>query len=144
MAVDPTALKTELQTDPTGLGYGPWVANGADATLADLLNEPRAGITVFRGLIDTWELIAATVRSEYDALLPDGKQLYQTLVSAGTLDVTDASIRALLAGLFPAGSSTRANLIARVSRRGSRAEQLFGSGVRLSHEAVGFALRETA
>ena len=38
--------------------------------------------------------------------------------------------------MFPAGSGTRARLIALASRNGSRAEQLFGVGVQITHADV--------
>jgi len=129
MAIDLIALKTELTTDPRGYGYAPSWADGSDGILADLLNLVRPGIAVTRGLIQTWEIVAATDGGEYNALSATAKDIYKTLVSAGVVDVNDAQIRTILSALFPAGSTTRANLIARLTRDGSRAEELFGTGV---------------
>lgn len=139
MPVDLTLLRTELQTDPTALGYAPHIAGGADGTLAVLVNQPRIGISVKRAVIQTWELIAATDATEYGALSVTAKDIYRTLVSAGVVDVSDDQIRTILGTLFPAGSATRTNLLARLSRQGSRAEQLFGVGV--SADDIAKALR---
>ena len=138
MALTLTALKSELQTDPTALGYSAHVAAGRTAALADLLNALNPAISVFRHSIPTWEIVANTAKPEYDALLPGDKQLYQILVSTGTVDVSDSRIRAMFAGIFGVGTTTRANLITMASRSGSRAEQLFG--VSVSHTDCAKAL----
>ena len=128
MPLSLAALKTELTTDPTALGYATHVANGTTWQLAELLNTSRAGISIFRASIPTWEVVACTDKTEYDALTAGNKQLYQILVSTGTINATDARIRAMFASIFAAGS-TRTALNAMASRQGSRAEQLFGVGV---------------
>ena len=38
MAVDFSALKTEILSDPKGMGYGPLVSTGRDIGIANLLN----------------------------------------------------------------------------------------------------------
>ena len=127
MALTLAALKTELTTDPNAYGYAPHVASGSTGALAALLNEPRATISVPRGLVGTWEIIAATDAAEYNGLSATAKD-----------DVADAQIQAILKALFPNPSTTRTNLIARLTRIGSRAEQLFGVGV--SHSDCAQAL----
>src|SRR6185295_668832 len=94
------ALKTELQTDPTALGYATHVANGTTWQLAAILNLPRAGIAIFRSSIPTWEIVACTVKSDYDALTAGDKQLYQILISTGTVNGDDSRIRAMFASIF--------------------------------------------
>lgn len=138
--VDPIALHDELTNDPNGYGYAALIALGADAGLEAMLNQVRPGISVYRDRIPTWEIIANTVKSEYDALPAGDKQLYQILVSAGTIDATDARIRQMFASIFQAGT-TRTNLIAMAQRPGSRCEELFGPGTGVTHQQIGFALR---
>jgi hypothetical protein len=128
MALTLAALKTELQTDPTALGYAPFVATETTWQLAALLNQPRPAIRTFRSDVPTWEVVACTGKAEYDALTAGNKQLYQILVSAGTLDGSDSRIRAMFASIFAAGA-TRTALAAMAERDGSRAEQLFGVAV---------------
>ena len=138
MALTLAALKTELQTDPSALGYSAHVAAGRTAALADLLNAPNAAITVFRASIPTWEVVACTDKAEYDALTAGNKQLYQILVSTGTINAADSRIRAMFASIFAAGT-TRTALTAMARRDGSRAEQLFGVSVSHTHIAKALA-----
>ena len=63
------------------------------------------------------------------------------MVSAGTLDIGDANIRTLLASMFAAGSVTRTAFLARISRQGSRAEQLGGVGTAVTQTDISRALR---
>jgi len=136
-----TALRTELQTDPNGHGYEPFVAGGADAEVASLLNRVRGTITVFRNDITGAELVGAVVLVEYAALLAAQREFLNTLILAGRVDVTNATTRANLASVFAAGATSRVNLVALASRAGSRAEQLFGTGVAVSSDDVAKALR---
>jgi hypothetical protein len=68
------------------------------------------------------------VKAEYDGLSAANKQLYQILVSTGTLNGADSRIRAMFASIFAAGA-TRTALAAMAERDGTRAEQLFGVAV---------------
>jgi len=139
MAMTLAALKSELLNDPTTLGYAAFISSGVTWQLADLLNAPRAGISVFRSSIKTWEVIANTVKAEYDSLPAGDKQLYGILVSSGEIDATNAAIRAMFASIFGASTTTRTQLGAMASRQGSRAEQLFG--VPVSTDDCAAALR---
>jgi hypothetical protein len=136
MTFSVTALAQEL-TNPK---YAALIRAGSDQGIADLLNVIDPTIIVPRGRVETWEILAATVRTEWDALSADAKQLYLTVISAGVVDTTDPQIRAILGGLFPAGTTTRTNLVARLTRPGSRAEQLFGTGTVISSVDVARAL----
>lgn len=137
-----TALKTEVQTDPTALGYAAYLATGSLSPIVDLLNAPRAGVTVFRGVIPSYEIVNATEPTEWAALSSAEKQRYQTLTGAGQVDVSNANVRAAFSAMFAAGTATRAALVALASRVGSRAEQLFGAGVAVTADDVARALRE--
>jgi hypothetical protein len=131
MALSLPALKTELLTDPTGLGYAGPIASGITWQLADLINATTSSIQIFRSSIPTWEVIACTDMTEYTALTANNKQMYQTLVSAGTVSGADSRIRSMFGAIFAAGT-TRTALLAMASRNGSRAEQLFGTAVSAS------------
>ena len=139
MPVSVSELRTELTTDPTGLGYAAQIAVGNDAQLAEMVNQVRTTITVFRNDVQSWELLASTVKADWDALAAGDKDLYQALIAAGRLDATRASLRNLITALFPAGSTTRTNLQAIAQRTGSRAEQLWGAAVSVGQ--VSAALR---
>jgi len=141
MALTNAALLSELQTDPTARGYAPFIASGNDGKLAELLNEVQAGISVFRGAVPTWELLASTDVAELNGLAAPAQRLYGFMVSAGVIDISDANIRTLLASMFAAGSVTRTAFLARISRQGSRAEQLGGAGMGVTDTQVAKALR---
>lgn len=137
----PAALKSELLTDPAALGYAPFIASGGDSDLVELLNRVRATVSIFRDDVAASEVLAALVKADWDALAAGDKQLFQAIVAAQMLNVTSASLRNMMAALFPPASATRANLITVASRQGSRMEQLFGLHVTASILDVALALR---
>lgn len=140
MAINYTALATEINTDPQALGYAPFVAAGNDVAIADALNLVRASIDIDRDTIEAYEVIDATVPAEWTALNAAEKQRYQTITGAGKINVKNANVRSSFLAMFAAGTTTRANLAALQSRDGSRAEQLFGAGTSISITDVARAL----
>ena len=64
MPVDLTALRTEIESDPQGLGYAPLMARGSDADVADLLNAPRPGAAyvVFRPDVPVKDVVEAKLK----------------------------------------------------------------------------------
>lgn len=136
-----TALRTEIDTDPTSLGLAALKASGSHAGIADALNLRRATISVFRDDIQSWEMAAALVKTDWDALSVGDKQLFAAMLAVGRIDATSASLRTIMTSMFPGGSATLANLAALASRQGSRAEQLWGTGASVSAANVSAALR---
>lgn len=150
-------LATEINTDPTAIGYAPHITSGSDNAIADLLNEPRAGITIRRQDISTKELYESIDVADYAALPsnPNATQLsterrflawLSGLQALGRVrlqndDGTDTPVVKNLLTMFPAGSQTRARIIALATRLGSRAEQLFGANVAVTDDDVAKALR---
>lgn len=118
------ALATELTTDPLGRGY----AAMSDVQAAASLNtRNRTGPD--RGIIPSYELINATVPAEWNSLSATEKQRYQTITGAGSVDIQNANVRAALAAMFGAGTTTRTNMVALQSGVSiSRADEL-GLGV---------------
>lgn len=104
------ALWAELRDDPLARGY----ASMSDEEAADDLNtayrtEPRMEITKAQ----LWE---NTDLAEYAALTAAGRQAYDVLVNLDDIDVSEGTnSRDALAALFPAGSTTRVNLVALVT-----------------------------
>jgi len=139
--MDLAALKAELLADPLGLGYAPLLAHGADSSLADLLNAVRPSIDINRGVIPSYEIVNATTPTEWTALSTTEKQRYQTLTGAGQVDSGNANVRAAFQAMFAAGTATRTALTALLTRKGSRAEQLFGAGAAVTAEHVSDARR---
>lgn len=140
--IDLAALKAELVADPSALGYAAPLASGGDNTLADLLNAPRAGITVYRGIIDGREIVSATTPAEFLALTTAQQSLYLAITGAsGGVDTSNALVRSAFTTMFAAGTATRAALAALAIRSGSRAEQLWGAGTVVDYMTVAAARR---
>ena len=138
--VDYGQLAAELTQDPKSYGYGTLAAQGNDQGQADLLNLVRPEITVSRTDIRRAEVIGALVVADYDALTAARRDLMSAILLLEVVDATDATLRANLGAVFGAATQTRANLAALAQRQGSRAEQLFGTGVRIAHQDVAKAL----
>jgi hypothetical protein len=130
------ALKNEIQIDPKVLGY----AGKSDLEIANLMNTIGLSNEVInRGVIPSYEVINATVPSEWTALTTAEKQRYQTLTGAGQIDSSNTNVRATFQAMFGVATQTRANLTALLTKSASRAEAL-GLGS-ISHEQVAIALR---
>lgn len=155
--MDYAILRNELLTDPNGYGYDAWIAAGEPENCAAALNLPRASIPIRRADISSQEVIEAIDVTDFPALsgTPNSTQLSRERQYLAWLsgvmavpsvrllndDGTDTPVVANLRAMFPQGTATRNRLIALASRDGSRSEQLFGSGVTISAQDVGTALR---
>lgn len=139
MAINLTALAAELNADPKTLGY----TGKSDAQIADLLNTPGASSeTIFKAYTDTADIVACIVRAEWTALAAADKQfLTEVVLAAPKLKTGDSNLRSAVAGIFAAGTTSRANLTAAASKQATRAEALFGENTTVSHQDVARALR---
>ena len=146
-ATDPAdllALKTEVNTDPIGMGYD---VNANVTTLMRLLNDPAnnvGGETVGesftpRLMLDVLEPGDLTTGGQFT----EGEQTWIRLLmeSSATLDDDIELFRAKFISVFPANATTVTNLAARL-RDLSRAEVLFGEGTTLSNQDW-FAARDS-
>lgn len=134
------ALKNELTADPLAIGY----ATMSDAAAADALNLVRATITVRRKDILPQEVLEAidsrdfvgTPNPAHVAWFESVTQLRAMRLENddGTETTTLGNLRRLLSSPTPQGS--RARLTGVVTRQGSRAEQLFGTGAAIEHIEV--------
>jgi hypothetical protein len=138
MAIDYAALATEVTTDPKSLGY----AGKSDYDIATLLNTPGAsGETIFRRYTPLEDIVAGIVRSEYDSLSAANKTFLQEVILKGTqVKSGDANLRASVAGIFAAGTTSRANLTNVASKSATRGEVLFGESTTVSDLDVARAL----
>lgn len=133
-------LKSELQTDPTALGYNSAARNDTD--MAAKINLPRVSISIRRtdvspseiwSAINTADMIAIPAAPTATQLSTERRQLtwLQGIAAIPTLrlindDGTDTVIITMAKSIFTAGSATLTRLNALSNRNGSRAEQLFG------------------
>lgn len=128
MAIDLQALRDELDNDPTDRGY-----TGDNRGDRDLLNEPQGTIPFARPVIPAFEIVDATLVSDFSSLTPGQKERHELItavenVAAGRIDLS-------LEDMFT-GSQTLANLQGLKNRRGSRAEELFGELTRMQDHDV--------
>lgn len=126
------ALKTELTTDPKGLGLGAMT----DTAAAAKLNQAGASSeTLPNRVLESFEFMRCVKMSEFDAVFSTWtagqKEWFARLVSTGKVDVGNTQVKTDLVTLFPAGTAavTRAAVLAVTTRTASRAEVLFGAGV---------------
>jgi hypothetical protein len=150
--VNDITLKTELETDPTNMGYAPFL-NNAPGILAEMLNAKTGSNTkvVSRtiGIGTVLDLLGpadgAAVLSTLDTLKASNPVIKWAwhLLEKADLDVGLASTRAQLDSLATAGVLTQAqcsaikNLAVTVA---SRAEVLFGNGTYVTEANIRAAL----
>lgn len=148
-ACEPSDLKSEFQNNPALLADANAVslttlfAAGKDADVLKVMNLPRGGASfqVDPAPVAVADFKAAVLDpAEYLALTDHQLAQLDTILGATTVDLTKASIRAILVGstspaitgIFANPSATRTALIALVKRQGSRAEVLCGRQLRLN------------
>jgi len=104
--MDMAILHSELTNDPLARGY----AGMTDAQAAASLNTANRATT--RTIIPAWEIIGATVPSEWTALSAAEKQRYQTITGAGEVDASNQNVRNAFLAMFAGGTATRTALAA--------------------------------
>lgn len=130
MTIAYATLKTEITSDPAGLGY----LGKTDVQVATLMNAvPSVNTDTFRRLkrasIPTWEIVEATVLTEYDALSVAEKDRYKLLTGLGTINPRGPNVQSAFLKMFGSGTTTRANLSLLQWEAASRAQTLFGEPV---------------
>jgi len=144
MAVDLAALKTEIQTDPTGI-YGS-VSPGHTQGFADAINERKVSIQM-DNFVSAFQIVEAVVPGEYPSVGADQfkRDMWRDIIVSvtggerGTINANATNLKAKVLTIFAVGT-TRTNLAALQTRDGSRAEQLFGLNTTITHKDVGLAL----
>jgi hypothetical protein len=139
--MDYLVLKNEFINDPKGYGYSSYWNNGQDWKLAELINQVRDSIRIDRERVFAYEVFEAIVPEEWSALSAGEKQRIQTILSMGEVLTKGPNTRAAFQAAFAAGTTTRANLVALLTRSGSRAEELFGARTFVSWDDVAMARR---
>ena len=143
--IDLVALEAEVTADSAGLGYkeqgGAWKS---DTAVAELLNDRSKGDTIRRSTLSSQEFAAAIDLTEYEALT-DARRAYLSLLllSSDRVDASEPAVFSAVTSIFGAGSATRASLLGRIQRPGSRAEVLWGEGAKVRPGDVGRAFNLT-
>ena len=146
-------LKTEMQTDPAGLGYAAHVPH-APGSLADMLNAQSATMAkprmiTARGIMASYGLGPAAGAAFMDKLeglsagAPAIKWAMKFLQTDAGIDVGEPATQLMLTSLIGAGGITAAEIDgikAMALQPASRAEVLFGVGVQITEADVRAAL----
>lgn len=145
MAINVSALKVEIQTDPKALGYSAPARVGDLNRLADLLNTRGAGAgdTTTVGTTNAFELQQLVVPAEYLALTQAQRDLWDCIITTGTvrISLSNTLIRNQIGAVWSAATSTRGNIVATQSRSASRIEVLFGEGAVADTNIIYLALQ---
>ena len=120
MAINYTALASELTTDPLSRGY----SSMSDQVAANSLN--TANRTVDRLFITSEELAGSIDLADWSGLTNE-QRIYMTMLTgsgAPIRTVAGSQTRTNLLALFGAGTTTRANLLPLLTHTISRAAEL--------------------
>jgi len=113
------SLRDEIDNDPLTRGY----SGMGDEAVANSLNAENRTVPVES--ITPALVLYGMVKSEWDALSAADRQYLGIVLGNGPIDIRQGSqIRAAMLAMFGAQSGTRANLLAKLDRTGSRAEEL--------------------
>jgi hypothetical protein len=120
--------------------YATAKAAGDDTGIAALVNGAGAGgVTVWKPRVSAADILGSLVASEVTAWTAVQWTALTALLIPGTVDATNARIRALFQALLPATSLTNATAVSQVTAP-TRAEELWGAGVTVSGTDVARAL----
>ena len=132
-----TKLRRELLDDPLGLGY----AGMSDAQARNSLHNASARGVADRTSLTAPELYDAIVRTEFKTLPVDEQDEVKVLLRIqGDIPIgSGAEARRTLTTIFPAGTDTRANLLALLTGVTQSRIQELGLNPNLSAEDIAAA-----
>lgn len=128
--MDLTALKTEITTDPAGIGYAAILSD--HVAVAKLINGTKR--TIDRADLASGVLVSCLDKTEFAALSAADKQYLNLFITAQSVPMTP-DVRQALRSLFPQGSKTRTNINQATRQESSRAAELELGQVTESHVA---------
>jgi len=134
------ALKTEITTDPIGMGYVLAINDDATYRITRRLNKPNrnvGGESIDRKIRDLTilEVADVIVQADYAGLNAYGKQWIQMFINRPT-DESIRSYRVKLRQLFSPTSATFLAIKALLPKPASRAEVLFGLNTIITNSDV--------
>ena len=140
MSIVLSALRTEIDTDPSALGY-----SGLEhVSIAALMNDPaQISATLSITFITAASIHAVVVGSEFAALNTTQQLLWIALTKQDSIPIGGPGvnkIKSQITTVWSAGTETRGNLSSLQTRPASRAEVLFGEGSVVRHQDVAAAL----
>ncbi len=134
----PVEIAAELANDPQNLGYAALVAVADDQAVAALLNRVsgQGSGSVFRKDIAPYEIMRAIVAADAANLTALQCAKLQLMMLGNNLDATVTNTRTIFLGIFTGMAGTITALTTVVSRTGSRAEVLWGTGTVITPQQV--------
>lgn len=127
-------LKEEIDTNL--VTYAAWIDTGNDEAVAAELNRVDSKITVTRGVTPVASVNAILDAGEVKALEQRLFDMLTELFKPTEIDLSVANVQNTLNVIFETSPVTLAALAAFYTREGSRAEQLLGVGVGVSHSDI--------
>ena len=122
-------LKTELDTDPLGLGY----AGTSHPEAADILNTVDVQHQIDNSSVPIHFVRDEIRLAEWEAISQGKRDMIILIFGNGdtNVDITNSLLVAQILGAFTVAQApdTRAGMLALATRDGTRAETLFGSSV---------------
>jgi len=139
---DLLALKTEINTDPLGLGYD---TDGNSAVLVGVINETNPAFIVSKPKISSAAVRSATTFDAYDGVLADAQEWLRWMTGSNGFEeenlIVTPDLRTQLTGpgsvsIWAAGETVEMNaaMLALIDIPGSRAEILWGFGTSISEQ----------
>lgn len=136
VAFTETLLQSEITNDPAAIGYA---GATSDQAKADLLNANIPSSNVWRNDIKLAEVVNSIVAADFAAMTALQIQKLQLVLQQGVIDATVANTRTIFTGIFTGMNNTVTAITALAQRSGSRAEVLWGPGVKITATQVGIA-----
>src|SRR5262245_52060477 len=132
MAINPSALRTELLSSARASLYSAAVTIGDLGQLSILVNSTSSIVaTVSVGTVSVLAMQQCVVVSEFTSLTQPQRDLWQSILTAGVpggVSVSNVTIRQQVVGIWSATTQTRANLITLQTRPCTPVEALSGEG----------------
>lgn len=127
MAVTISVLRTELLSSVFASTYSAAIAQGSHNAVADRVNS-YASIAVSIGTVFTIDMQQCVSAAEYAVLSAGQRDLWGAVLTAAVngVAISNATIRAQVAFVWSALTTTRAALLGLDTKLGSRSEVLFG------------------
>jgi hypothetical protein len=128
---DLTALRNEILNDPLTLGYAP--ESGDIRNITELINGGGRSVTKPIEMLTVAEISGAIDSAEFASLAEYNKEWVKSVINQPA-DSPVSRYRVKFLSVFGSGSPTRLAVQALLSTTGSRAEELFGIGTKISKE----------
>jgi len=143
MTINFAVLKNELTLGSFAATYSTAITRGDYNALVDTVNSVTTS-TITIGIARATTLQECVVIGEYSNLAQPARDLWGAIVTTATtgISISNTIIRAQIAGIWSAGTTTRTNLVNAQTRPCSRAESLFGENVVLDTNLIYIALTQ--